>query len=64
MGWDKKAKWAETFHKFSRFILVFQGPEPVASELVAFAMFRFETEDYDTVLYWSAYNFLLAFLIA
>lgn len=52
MGWDKGEKWAEIFHKFSRFILVFQGSEPVASNLVAFTMFRFEMEDNYTVLYW------------
>ncbi|KAF6765987.1 acyl-CoA N-acyltransferase [Ephemerocybe angulata] len=51
LGWDAKKKHAEMFHRFSRFILVFQGPEPLAENLVAFSMFRFENEEEYCVLY-------------
>jgi hypothetical protein len=53
-GWDPAAKLTELFDPLSRFILVL-----FEERLVAFAMFRFEYEDYHNLLYWSV---LLRFL--
>jgi hypothetical protein len=47
-GWDPAAKLAELFDPLSRFILV-----QIEERLAAFAMFRFEYEDYNNLLYWS-----------
>jgi len=48
-GWDPPTKLMELFHPLSRFILV-----QVEGRPVAFAMFRFEYENYRNLLYWSA----------
>lgn len=48
-GWDPAVKLAELFDSLSRFILVHSE-----ERLVAFAMFRFEYEHYNNLLYWSA----------
>lgn len=52
MGWDPEQKRAELFHPASRFILLFEGcDEPMAEDLIAFTMFRFEEEpDFLSVL--------------
>ncbi|EDR15621.1 uncharacterized protein LACBIDRAFT_300721 [Laccaria bicolor S238N-H82] len=47
-GWDPRAKWKELFNSLSRFYLAYQA---AASELIGFAMFRFEYEDQESVLY-------------
>ncbi|KAI0030652.1 acyl-CoA N-acyltransferase, partial [Vararia minispora EC-137] len=57
MGWDPETKKAQLFHTDSRFILL-RRPEPTASAdgtesltLASFAMFRFDTEGGDRVVY-------------
>jgi hypothetical protein len=60
MGWDPPSKKRELFHRDSRFVLLRRprqtrdDPEPVSEEqpIVAYSMFRFDTEDDECALYW------------
>ncbi|KAL1951644.1 hypothetical protein VTO73DRAFT_793 [Trametes versicolor] len=51
-GWHPKSKRKELFHRNARFILVLDGEgSPAATTLVAFAMFRFERDEGEDLLY-------------
>ncbi|KAI0304882.1 acyl-CoA N-acyltransferase [Russula brevipes] len=59
MGWDPPSKKGELFHRDSRFVLLRRprqtrdDTEPVSEEqpIVAYSMFRFDTEDDECALY-------------
>ncbi|EIW64409.1 uncharacterized protein TRAVEDRAFT_109407, partial [Trametes versicolor FP-101664 SS1] len=51
-GWHPKSKRKELFHRNARFILVLDGEgSQAATTLVAFAMFRFERDEGEDLLY-------------
>ncbi|OJT03044.1 N-alpha-acetyltransferase 40 [Trametes pubescens] len=51
-GWHPKPKRKELFHRNARFILIFDGESSQgATTLVAFAMFRFERDQGEDLLY-------------
>jgi GNAT superfamily N-acetyltransferase len=60
-GWDPPQKKVELFHPDSRFILVWErtGNASDGRRLSAFAMFRFDMEDDDRIVYWSVTNYIL-----
>ncbi|CAL1695417.1 unnamed protein product [Somion occarium] len=60
-GWDPSQKKKELFHQHSRFVIIYRIPEDVQSDsstshtlvdhIVAFAMFRFEAERGEDIIY-------------
>ena len=56
MGWDTEDKRSELFHADSRFIVVYREPdsedEKIQNELLGFAMFRFDFEQGENIIYW------------
>jgi hypothetical protein len=61
LGWDPSSKKKELFGKGSRFLLV-TPPDScgnISNDIVAFAMFRFDKEDKQDVIYWFAKRFPL-----
>lgn len=57
MGWSPGSKKRELFHTLSRLILAYDE----SSQLVGFAMFRFDIEDDEEVLYWFVWDWYLAY---
>ena len=54
MGWDATQKKKELFHTESRFVIAYQGGETDwgVNNIRGFAMFRFEEEYGEKLLYW------------
>lgn len=51
MGWVHEDKYAETFDPLSRFILVYADDDRKPEKLIAFALFRFDKDFDDNVVY-------------
>jgi GNAT superfamily N-acetyltransferase len=62
-GWDPPQKKAELFYPDSRFILVWERAGNTSDDrrLSAFAMFRFDMEDDERIVYWSVAIYILIY---